>query len=1094
MSGSPKVRLLLFLIFSVAVLGALVWRLKNDETAVVVTLCGGKAQYFDYFSSDFRYSQKSRYPGGSSFSSIRFKPDERKAQLGHRFDFGGIPGEKFLVSSIVLKTPGFCRYVLDLKKADQWIKRSNQLKKPVLLDHKLLIETTGSDGYLVTKDNLFEHYAQKKLDLSGKEIAYAACIEVFLFVFLLLFPWLVKGVISFGKKLLTRAFLIQSGVFAAVNLVVIFPAVYFFCRNSPDVFSITLKAENSFTLEIFYKKPYSARFSRQSFYTAVDKFRTLNIPLPKDAEKTRIRLDFGWLSQAISVKSISVIHHGLFSRSVDLEHASEIYTSRNHIDRFSYQEGLLNMSTCGTDPYIVPDPVKYSAFESFGIRFGALFWTIAGAEILLLLVLSRTVRRLILKISPVRPANKENLLLALSVAGAFAFIMTFSLPLQTFKAAEEVIMFKINILLDLLYYLIPAVFFGAAAILFLLNKRYGAVFSFLLAAVTFMFAVECGPLSFGLPELNGDFDAYHNVPRMVVHAVIWCVFCIFPLLIQKQLRRWLPLIMLVACILNGAALADSLMKPAVNTRKTPLIVPSDRLMPIDETLEYVRLSEKDNVIMICLDGVSAEVVHAVFEKYPALKKRFTGFISFTNNIGMGPVTMYTVPGFFTGEYVSHETLYTYPRTIYSPDSIVKHFMDKNYALFLRVGLSMFSYVDPDGKLKAKKYDLSAPFDDSLLPWLYGEFFLFKISPFFCKGPLMKYLFYKVWPERKIRKNNRKATLSFLRKDDVIYDSLAKAPIVSSKYAGTFQYHHFHGGHQPFNFDENGKAVNRSHIPWQKDWEGYLSRVTLEIRRVAGYFDTLKKRGLYDRSTIIVLADHGIETAKKQPGKRNRMKPFLMVKPLNAFQPFREDSSPVSTGKVAGFLKSDLSSISPEKVIRHFTTHDRHFIWPVQDGNLMKFTLSDDGSVYSKQILRKKKRKLNPILLSCSYLLNPESVGNILPDLDCKMFKLATQGFYIDHNDEAQLKFVVKDGTKSYSVRISSYIKRDFTELIGEEHAFDIYTQDRKCRTVFDGKGIIRLDHVRSNRNGEIAICFKRRKKPVQENDCLFILGFQVVPE
>ena len=1058
MPATLKIKLSVFLFLSVFVLGALISQMKYEEPAVVMTLCGGKAQVFEYFSSDFSYSQRSLYSGGSAASSVRFRPDDGKMQMGHRFDFGGISGETFLVSSIVLQKPGFSKYVLDLKKADQWIKKINQMKKPLLLDNNLLIETTGNDSYLITNDNLFEEYGKKELNISGRKMAYAAVIEILLLVFLLIFPWLVKGVISLRNRVFPRSFLLQSGIFAAVNLIIILPAVYFLCQNIPDVLSITLKAENSFPLEIFYKPPYSGKFSRQISYTEPGSFQNLNIPLPKDAETNRIRLDFGSLPQTISVKSISVIRYGLFTHSVDLEQASEIYTSRNQIDQFNYQEGLLNLSTSGTDPFIVPDPVKYSAFESFSIRFGSVFWMIVGAEFLLLLILSQTIRNLILKISPVRPADKENLLLSLSVAGAFAFIMTFSLPLQTFKMAEEIIQFKINILLDLLYYLVPAVFFGTAAILFLLNKRYGAVFSFLLAAVTIMFAVECGLLSFGLPELNGDFDAYHNVPRMIFHIIVWLAGILLLLCFQKKLSPWLPLVLLAVSVMNGAALVDALMRKKPFEGRGKLIVKST--VNIDGTIEKVKYAPKNNIIMLCLDGVTTESVFQTFMNYPELKKKYPGFTLFTNNIGMNVGTMWGVPGFFTGKLVTPEIPTTeYTSSMYSPDSAVKNYIDRKFALFLRIGLTNLSYIYPDQLKNEKKADLLTPVDGSMLQWLFHELFIFKITPFFWKGKLMNYYFYKVWPNRqKEGMSDLRNGETFDRDENYIYSKLAEAPLLDKNFPGAFHYHHFLGGHQPYKFDKDGKPVNRSMIPWQNDWQGYYERVVFEIKRVANYFQALQNRGLYDDSVIIVLADHGLEPTLIKNSVNPRYLPLLMVKCRNSKSPLNFCNLPTSHTRISAFLKSDdIFSIRQDDIPDLFKTDIRQLA--VNRSDLITF--DRNGKIIKTEKMEHHLSIKENIKLNFKYSLF-NVANDMFPPVAYNGFSEQFQGLLVNNAyPTSSIRFQVSDKSAVYKIEMDAFINN--AKL---PDASFIITSSSGQKTIFrKGSVSITLQDVRPDKNG-----------------------------
>jgi len=1064
MSKSMKIRLRIFLVLSFFICGALISQFRITEPAIKLTLCGGVSQNFDYFSGDFLYNQRQSYPGGNSLSTLTYKLNPEKMSMGHRFDFGGVPGETFLISSIILETPDskFHRYVLDLDRAEEWIRTANQLKPVRILDHKLLIETAGDDGFLITKDNLFEQFARKELNISGDKFIYPAVIEILLLAFLLLFPWIAKGVIACGRVIFTRKFLIQSGIFVAVNLFMILPAFYFICRDLPDTLSITLKAKEPFILELFYKTPYSAKYAKQISYSNENQFQTLTFALPEDSEPNRIRLDLGSISQSIAVRSIAVIRHGLFRCSVNLKHAPEIYTQRNQVSVFNYKNGLLDIRTAGNDPYIIPDPDNYSSFETYSIQFGTIFRYIAGAEILLLLLLSQTLRSLILKISPVRLTNKENLLLSLSVAGAFSFIFTLSLPLQTFKMAEEIILFKMDLLVQFLCILAPAVFVVLAAILYFLNKRYGAFFTILLASITVLVVIECGFLSFNLPELNGEFDAYYNVPRMLLHIAVWLAGIVLPLCFQKKIYSWIPLALLVVSIMNGASLVDALMKKNPFEGRGKLIVKST--VNFDGTIDRVKYAAKNNVIMICLDAVTSEAVSEVFKEYPELKKSFPGFTLFTNNIGMNIGTMWAVPGFFTGKLISPEIpTVKYTSSMYSEESALKNYLDRKYALFFRVGLPQLSYLYPDQD-STKKITLLTPVEDSMLQWVFHELVLFKITPFFWKGSLMRYFFYSVWPARQNKfESDNSALTSANRDENYIYQKLADAPLLGPEFPGAFHYHHFHGAHPPFEYDRDGNRVKHSNIPLRSNWKGYYERTVFEMKRVSRYLQALMKRGLYDDSVIIILADHGMEPTLRKNDIPPRFRPFIMIKCRNSNSPLDYCDLPTSHTKISTFLKSDdIFSVRQADLPRIFYTKIRQ----VAVHRQQVFTIDENRKIISSKKLTGNNLMDKPVTLGFKYSLYNVSNGQF-PPISYDNLVEQFNGLLLDNSLPASMLFKVSDKSASYRIVVDAVIGTGNQDVIVNVES------NSGSKTIYrPGNSKIEIKSAKPDQEGIIHIGFK----------------------
>lgn len=1048
-------KIIFLIIGSLLILGWLFSTFGIKGKAIRMTLCGGDGieQVFEHFSADYKDNHRENYSGSAHPSILVFNLKDETGFDGHRFDFGSIPGKIFMIKEIAYEKPGFQKYVLDLSKAKQWVKGIADIKPPRYLDGGLLVETTGKDGRLFTGEQMIERFSHAEINYSLRNILIALGLELLLVLAVFAGPVLVRKT--------SRAFMIQSAIFILANLLLIILPAYFYCRTLPDVFSISMKPEKSFNFAIFCKPSHVSESLISVPCSGENKFDTLNIPLKKDAVENQIRLDFGELSQTISIRDISIIKYGLFRHQVNLQKFQEIYPRRNQIEKIDYKDGLLSFNTTGIDPYVIPSGAEFDFNTSFRLVFGGIFRCILTAEIILLLLLSQSFRDLILKISPVKLSDKENLKLSLSVAGAFTFILVLSLPLQTYKMAEEIILFNIGMLVDLLCWLVPAVFIGLAAILFFLNKRYGAIFTVLLASVTVLFAVESGWLSFSLPELNGDFDAYFNVPRMIFHIAVWLIGLILPLCFQKKIYHWIPLALLAVCVMNGAALTDALLRKNPFQGRGKLIVKST--VNFDGTIEKVKYAVKNNVIMICLDAVTTEAVYEAFKNYPELKKQYQGFIFFTNHAGMNVSTMWAVPGFFTGKIPDDETdSAKYTSGMYSQDSALKNYINRHFAIFFRVGLPRLSYIYPDDENEKRKVNLLTPVEDSMLQWVFHELFLFKITPFFLKGKLMQHYFYTVWPNRQ--KNilaDDSAFTSYKRDENYIYKKLAEAPLLDAKFPGSFHYHHFHGAHQPYKFDKDGNPVDRSSISWQTDWKGYYERVVFELKRVANYFNVLKKRGLYDDSVIIVCADHGLEPTLDKNYTLPRYHPLLMIKCRNSKAALSLCSLPTSHTKIAPFLKSDdIFAIKQDSLPSLFYTEIRHAALAAQK----QFSLDQNFKIISEKKLSAKSAPLQNIILGFEYSFY--HVGNNrFPPVEISNLTRAIQGIYLERKVVGSLKFKVSDKSASYNIKMKAAIYHSNRK----ENTADVWTPSSPKQRFTQGGANITLQSVKPDENGIITI-------------------------
>jgi hypothetical protein len=87
----------------------------------------------------------------------------------------------------------------------------------------------------------------------------------------------------------------------------------------------------------------------------------------------------------------------------------------------------------------------------------------------------------------------------------------------------------------------------------------------------------------------------------------------------------------------------------------------------------------------------------------------------------------------------------------------------------------------------------------------------------------------------------------------------------------FKLIHIKGGHVPFDMDRNLNPID-------EEKGTYEDKAGAALTIMSNYLDKLKKAGVYDNSTIVILADHGY-WKEKQNGT-NRHNPLLMVKAKN----------------------------------------------------------------------------------------------------------------------------------------------------------------------------------------------------------------------
>ena len=372
----------------------------------------------------------------------------------------------------------------------------------------------------------------------------------------------------------------------------------------------------------------------------------------------------------------------------------------------------------------------------------------------------------------------------------------------------------------------------------------------------------------------------------------------------------------------------------------------------------------------------------------------------------------------------------------------------------------------------------------MLQWMFHELFFFKIAPFFWKGRLMNYYFYKVWPNRqKLFTSDFTNGVFYHRDENYIYGKLAEAPLLGKDFPGALHYHHFIGGHQPFMYDKDGKPVNRSKIPWQNDWQGYYERVVFEIKRVADYFQALRNRGLYDDSVIIVLADHGLEPTLNKKTVKPRYLPLLMVKCRNSKSPLCFCDLPTSHTKIAAFLKSDdIFSIRQNEIPDIFRTEIRQ----LAENRSRLITIDRNGKIIKEEKMDHVLSIKENIKLNFKYSLF-HVANDMFPPVAYTGFSEAFQGLLVNNDyQNSNIRFQVPDKSAAYKIEMDAFI----TNVKLPDASFEIASSSRQ-KTVFRNGGVlIGLRNVRPDKNGVIQINVKR----IKDKSFLFVTSLLVSKE
>lgn len=127
-------------------------------------------------------------------------------------------------------------------------------------------------------------------------------------------------------------------------------------------------------------------------------------------------------------------------------------------------------------------------------------------------------------------------------------------------------------------------------------------------------------------------------------------------------------------------------------------------------------------------------------------------------------------------------------------------------------------------------------------------------------------------------------------DDVyFYQKLLKQKMVStSDGEGVFAYYHLRGAHPPFIYNDKVETDLSGNVT-------QIQQIKGSFNIVYEYIDQMKAIGVYDNTTIVLMADHGVQFDYPNELKDQPCVPAFFIKPSQSQgQQMQNNSAPVTT--------------------------------------------------------------------------------------------------------------------------------------------------------------------------------------------------------
>jgi Sulfatase len=471
---------------------------------------------------------------------------------------------------------------------------------------------------------------------------------------------------------------------------------------------------------------------------------------------------------------------------------------------------------------------------------------------------------------------------------------------------------------DLFLFTIPMLLGGltlAVIVYFLIPAKARPVFVAVVFGLAFLVWLQGNVLVWDYGPLDGRSIAWEeHRGKGLIDTAIWIAVIVLAVALVPRMSfkaaLVFPMVILTASVVQlGVAI---LGQPADAN------VPSVKKFRIDDTSKF-EFSRENNVVLIVVDEFQSDVFSEVTTQ-PEYREAFDGFTYFPDAVAGSNFTQLAIPALLTG------TLYdnTGPRSNFMEETFLKYSITTllkqagfDVGIYPWIGWgneTFFFHEDVASNLESRtssdsqEKTYSEKNAKEVLQLI--DLTLFRSAPHFLKHYIYNDQKWFALPlalslvpdsmKQAVSTDNQYETNVFVR------EALQRTS--ASDLPATFRYYHVKGAHRPLSVTPDLQFTNEV-IEFNRD--NYVASIKANIRELNAFLDRLKADGLFDRSLLVIVGDHGSgntpdvyirpnndaiqddkdsHTFQKQ---KARGVPIVLIKRVGASGPMQQNDAPVS---------------------------------------------------------------------------------------------------------------------------------------------------------------------------------------------------------
>ena len=471
-----------------------------------------------------------------------------------------------------------------------------------------------------------------------------------------------------------------------------------------------------------------------------------------------------------------------------------------------------------------------------------------------------------------------------------AFVLFIFAPIDLYCSISSELWFSLKELIPWLLILAAVTFAGITLLCCILPKKLSVIFRAGVYACSFLLWLQGNLLVKNYGTLNGErinWDAYRGqeILNMVLWIAVILTFIFLMLRFRKKFRRIVEAAACLMIVTQLVTLGVLLFQYEEKQQEEHRFLSNEN--------EFV-LSPEANTLVFIPDSFDGNLMTSLVEEYPAeTADLLPDFTFYPDTVAGAARTKYAIPYILIGDTNKEEQSYMeYLEKGFASSPLISELATGKYETGI---YSVSQYMDMTRNDAIGNISTGVPqvSSGSGLTAAFMKLVGYRYMP----SLLARYFWMYTGDFERWKSEDNKAAYSL--NDSRFYGDLTKTGLKADAGKPVFRLYHLTGAHSPFTLNRNVEQVENS-----TEEEQALG----SLRIVAEYMRQLKELGLYDRTTVIVMADHGYHIHSNA-----EQCPLFMVKPTGTSHPFEISDVPLSYASMAEMITGALQGqkISPE---------------------------------------------------------------------------------------------------------------------------------------------------------------------------------------